>query len=69
MEPGYVKIIHPSDGSVADVAEVSLPHHYRAGWRLLTDDEAAAADKPEPEPKPMSRTQAAKAAKAGSEDK
>jgi len=67
-----VKIINPPDGSVAEVPEVSLIHHYRAGWRLLTSDEdealvnAAAAA---PEPKPMSKAQAAKAAKSGSEDK
>jgi hypothetical protein len=72
MEPGYVKIINPVDGSVAEVPQISMPHHYRAGWRLLTDDEIAAADQPEPDPKPMTKAQAAKAAKAAnaeSEDK
>ena len=63
-----VRIIHPSNGSVAEVPEESMPHHYSAGWRLLTDDEAAARDKPEPAPKPMTRAQAAKAAKSGSEE-
>jgi hypothetical protein len=69
MEPGYVKIINPADGSVAEVAQESMAHHYRAGWRLLTDDEIAAADKSAPEPKPMTKAQAAKAAKAASEEK
>ena len=64
---GNVKIIHPSDGSVADVAEESLPHHYRAGWRLLTDEEEAARDDAVPSPKPMTRAQAARAAKTTEE--
>ncbi len=62
-EPAHVKIIHPSDGSVAEVPAESLPHHYRAGWRLLTDDEQAAQDTPGPEPEPITKAQAAKAAR------
>jgi hypothetical protein len=69
MEPGYVKIIHPSDGSVAEVAAESMAHHYRAGWRLLTDEEEKALAAPPAEPKPMTRAQAARAAKtAGNEE-
>jgi hypothetical protein len=69
VEPGYVKIIHPLTLAVAEVPPESLPHHYRAGWRLLSDDEKAAHDAPDPEPKPMTRAQAAKAARnAGSEE-
>jgi hypothetical protein len=67
VEPGYVKIINPADGSVAEVPEVSMPHHYRAGWRLLTDEDEVAKAAPAPDPKPMTRAQAAKAAKSGSE--
>jgi hypothetical protein len=68
-----VKIIHPLTGSVAEVDEVSLPHHYRAGWRLLTDDEIAARGQKAPggltaEPKPMTRAQAARAAKQAKEE-
>lgn len=65
-----VKIIHPETGGIADVPESSLPHHYRAGWRPLADDEVPQPE-PEPEPEPVTRAQAAKAAKktasAGSE--
>jgi hypothetical protein len=70
-----VKIIHPSDGSVAEVPSESLIHHYRAGWRPLSDEEDAARTEAAvraaagvPEPKPMTKAQAAKAAKAGSEE-
>ena len=66
-----VKIVHPELGpdSAHEVPGESLPHHYRAGWRLLTDEEATAADAPAPEPKPMTKAQAAKAARnAGNEE-
>ena len=66
-----VKIIHPETQAVVDVPAESLPHHYRSGWRLLTDDEAAAREPGrEPDPKPMTKAQAAKAARAnaGSEE-
>lgn len=66
-----VKIIHPQTQGIAEVPEESLPHHYRAGWRLLTEGEEAALAAPAPEPKPMTRAQAAKAARAanaGSEE-
>jgi hypothetical protein len=66
MEP--VKIINPADGTVTEVPAESLPHHYRAGWRLLSDDEEKTADKPVPDPKPMTKAQAAKAAKSGNEE-
>lgn len=65
MEPGYVKIIHPETLGVAEVPAESLAHHYRAGWRRLTEAEEAELDQPAPEePAPMTRAQAAKAAKA-----
>jgi len=66
-----VTIIHPETLAVVDVPQESLAHHYRAGWRLLTEEEKQEAAAPPPEPKPMSRAQAAKAAKAataGSEE-
>lgn len=60
-EPGFVTVIHPPTGNVAEVPESSLGQHYLAGWVILTDEEQAARDQPAPEPKPMSRAQAAKA--------
>jgi hypothetical protein len=63
-QPGYVKIINPADGSIAEVPESSLPHHYRAGWALLdeTPEPQAPAD-----PKPVRASAKAKAeAAAGS---
>ena len=58
----WVTIIHPETGGTGLVHRSSLPQHYASGWRLLTDEEAAAAGpEPEPEPPPMTRTQAAKA--------
>lgn len=59
-----VRIIHPNLGpeQIVTVAEESLPHHYRAGWRLLADDEAPQAA-PVEGPPPMTRAQA-KAARA-----
>jgi hypothetical protein len=63
-ESDWVQIIHPEAGT-GEVHRSSLPQHYAGGWRLLTDEEAAAAEPgPEPEPPPMTRAQAAKAAKA-----
>ena len=59
-----VKIIHPETQGIAEVPAESLIHHYRAGWRLLTEAEEAEEAAPVPEPKPMTRAQAAKAAKA-----
>jgi hypothetical protein len=71
-EPASVKIIHPSDGSVAEVPSESLPHHYRAGWRLLSDEENTAreneAARAAAAPPKMTKAAAAKAAKAGSEE-
>lgn len=54
-----VQIIHPALGpdQITTVAEESLPHHYRAGWRLLTEDETPAPVVDEP-PAPMTRAQA-----------
>lgn len=58
----WVTIIHPETGGTALVHRSSLPQHYASGWRLLTDEEAAAAGpEPEPEPPPMTKAQAAKA--------
>lgn len=68
MEPGYVKIIHPETQGIAEVPPESMPHHYRAGWRLLSHEEEKPAAATEPEPKPMTKAQAAKAAKPGSEE-
>jgi hypothetical protein len=61
----WVKIVHPETGGTAEVHRSSLYQHYQGGWRLLTDDEAAALEpEPEPEPEPVTRKQAAKAAQA-----
>jgi len=68
MDDEWVTIIHPETGGTGEVHRASLPAHYASGWRLLTDDEEAAADEPEPEPPPMTKAQAAKAAKAASAD-
>ena len=58
----WVTIIHPETGGTGEVHRASLPQHYAAGWRLLTDEEAA-PPAPEPEPAPVTRAQArAKAA-------
>ncbi len=63
-----VQIIHPGLGpeQIATVSEESLPHHYRAGWRLLAEGETPpTAD--EETPAPMSKAEAAKtASKKGS---
>jgi hypothetical protein len=58
----WVKIIHPETQGVAEVHQGALPHHYAAGWRLLTEDEEAAQDAPEPDPDPVTREQAAELA-------
>lgn len=57
----WVQIIHPDTGGTAVVHRGGLTQYYASGWRLITDDEAAAPD-PEPEPEPMTKAQAAKAA-------
>ena len=59
----WVRIIHPGTGGTGEVHRSSLYQHYVSGWRLLTDEEAAALE-PEPEPEPVTRKQAAKAAQA-----
>lgn len=61
----WVTIIHPDTGGTAEVHRGSLPHHYRSGWRLLTEDEEAAlaAEQETPDPEPVTRAQAAKTAK------
>jgi hypothetical protein len=58
----WVQIVYPATGATGEVHRLSLPQHYAAGWRLLTDDEAPQPE-PELEPEPMTRAQAAKAAK------
>jgi len=64
MPEEFVQIIHPGLGpdSVSTVPRDSLPQHYRAGWRLLAEDDVPKA-KPEPEPEPVTKEQAAKASK------
>jgi len=65
MNDDWVTIIHPETEGTAVVHRGSLPHHYRGGWRLLTDEEEAAraAGQEEPEPEPVTRAEAAKTAK------
>lgn len=67
MDGEWVQIIHPETGGTGEVHRDSLPAHYASGWRLLSDDEAAALAVPEPEPPPMTREQAAQAAEQASE--
>jgi hypothetical protein len=62
----FVKIIHPETGNVGEVPESALPMHYRAGWTLLTEENAPPADEGEPPPAPMSEAEAAKARSAKS---
>jgi uncharacterized protein YciI len=72
LEPGFVQIIHPETGGIAEVHRDGLQQYYASGWTLLTADMAPPAE-PEPEPPaPMSEGQVAKgrAAKAkAAEDK
>ena len=62
----FVKIIHPETGGIAEVPESSLPSHYRAGWTLLTEENAPPAEAAPEEPAPMSEQDVidAQAAKA-----
>jgi hypothetical protein len=66
-EPGFVKIVHPQTGGIAEVPRTALPEHYRAGWRLITDaDRLPTAPGAEEEPAPVTAQEAAvMAAKAG----
>lgn len=57
----FVKIIHPETGNVGEVPESSLPMHYRAGWTLLTEQNAPPADAEAATPAPMSEAEAAQA--------
>ena len=65
MDGEWVTIIHPETEGTAVVHRGSLPHHYRSGWRLLTEDEQAAlsAGQEDPAPEPVTRAEAAKTAK------
>lgn len=65
MDGDWVTIIHPETGGTSEVHCGSLPHHYRGGWRLLTEDEQAARaeEQQKPDPEPVTRAEAARTAK------
>lgn len=71
MDKDWVTIIHPETQGTAEVHRGSLPHHYRSGWRLLTDDEQAARTQEQevPDPEPVTRAEAAKTAKGKTAEK
>jgi hypothetical protein len=58
-----VTIHNPETGATVDVPASSLPHHFRAGWRPLVEDDPPPDDAPPPDPEPVPRSQARKAAK------
>lgn len=73
---GFVQIIHPETGGIAEVHRDGLAQYYASGWTLLTAETAPPAE-PAPEPPaPMSEgevargraAKATKADKAGAED-
>ena len=57
-ETVFVDIFHPSTGLDGNVPQDSLREWYRAGWRLLVDDDRPAAAKSE-DPPPVTRKEAA----------
>ena len=57
MDGEWVTIIHPETGGTGQVHRLSLPQHYAAGWRLLTDGEDPGPE-PAPAPPPVTRAQA-----------
>jgi hypothetical protein len=53
LQPGFVRMIHPATGNIADMGEGATGLYYAAGWVDLTEENMPAA--PEPEvPAPMS---------------
>jgi hypothetical protein len=57
LEAGFVRIIHPVTGGIADVQPIALPQHYAGGWVRLTTENAPEADAAPGEPAPMTETQ------------
>ena len=55
----FVNIIHPPTGNIAEVPQSALPVYYRAGWTLLTADNAPPADAEPEAPAPMTAAEAA----------
>lgn len=55
-EPGFVKIIHPETGGIAEQPESSLFQHYQSGWRLLAEGDVKPEVAPE-EPAPMTEAE------------
>jgi hypothetical protein len=52
VEPGFVKVIHPETGGIAEVPEIGLFQYYLSGWRRLAADEDITPP-PVPEPEPV----------------
>ena len=42
-DPGFIKIIHPETGGIAEVAEAGQATWWRSGWVPLTEDNAPPA--------------------------
>jgi len=58
LDPGFVRMIHPATGNIADMAVGATGLFYAAGWVDLTEETMpAAAEEPEPPP-PMSEAAA-----------
>jgi hypothetical protein len=66
VEPGFVKVIHPGTGGIAEVPEIGLAQYYRQGWRLLREDEEP-AQPPLDVPPPVTRAEVAAAAEPAPE--
>jgi hypothetical protein len=67
-EPGFVKIIHPDTGGIAEVYRDGLAQYWLAGWRPLTEEDAPPADPYPGVPEPLTEAQVAEG-RAAAEDK
>lgn len=69
LQPGFVRMIHPPTGNIADVAVGAEGLHYAAGWTLLTADNMPQDDAPADPPVPMTEDEAATAREGGEQAK
>jgi hypothetical protein len=53
LEPGWVRIIHPDFGGIADVQPSALATHYASGWVRLVPENTPPQEAPPGEPAPM----------------